>query len=67
MRFQITDNLPDLSDRVYKEEVRLLLPIAGSLLRKLTGSARRDIVADAKEVWPHEDRAVREGIDHQTG
>lgn len=66
MQLRITDNLPDLSKRVYKEEVRLLASIAGLFLTGLTEQEERDIVA-TKEVRPHESCPVCESVDDPPG
>ena len=67
MRFLITDNLPDLSRRVYKEELNLLMPRALNLLLELTEEGEPDIVIDTEEENVHESGTIRAGIDLSTG
>ena len=67
MRFLITDNLPDLSRRVYKEELNLLMPLALNLLLELTEEGEPDIVIDTEEENVHESGTIRAGIDLSTG
>jgi len=62
VRFITTDNLPDLHDRVYKGEVRLLLPIARYLLPELACENDGGTFSDGKEVTADESRAIRKGI-----
>ena len=67
IRFHITDNLPDLSGRVYKEEIHLLLPVAKELLSCLTEDGMEDILPERKEVSEDESSSLRESLHHPSG
>ena len=58
MKFQITDNLPDLSDRIYAEEVHILLSVASSLSPALTSGIREEATSPDEEVDDRASRAV---------
>jgi len=67
VRFRITDNLPDLNGRVYREEVRLLARIAHELLSGLTEERGEGTLGRTEEVRPRESRPIRQGVDGPPG
>ena len=66
MAFQIRDNLPEMDGRVYKGEIRLLIPFAGRILVELDGS-KEGLLTEKEEDNPIESRIIRKSIDHSAG
>jgi hypothetical protein len=66
MSFQIRDNLPDMDGRVYKSEIRLLIPFADNILLELKEIHGKSSPAIKKEDNPIEGRIIRKSIDHTT-
>jgi len=67
MAFQIRDNLPDMDERIYKGEIRLLIPFAGRIFIELDGFQEEGSLDSKKEDRPSESRIIRKSIDHSTG
>ena len=67
MAFQIRDNLPDMDNRIYKGEIRLLIPFAGRIFIELDGFQREGSLTREEEGSPIESRIIRKSIDHSTG
>ncbi len=66
MKFRITDNLPDLSQEVYAEEVSLLLP-AAELILPPTGGKSKHGVSSGEGVSVHESGSVRKSVHSPSG
>lgn len=67
MKFHIIDNLPDLSDRVYAEEVHILLSVASSLSPALTSGLREEATSLSDEVADRASVPVRPRQHAETG
>lgn len=67
MAFQIRDNLPDMDERIYKGEIRLLIPFADRILIELDGFQGEGSLDSKKGDRPIESRIIRKGIDHSPG
>jgi len=59
VRFRITDNLPDMSDQVSREEILILRPIAASLSPAFQVDDGGQSDPYEEEVEPGEGRAIR--------
>jgi len=67
VKFEITDDLPDLSDHVMREEILLLLTIAPSLSPHFTAAIEAASEPDREEVPSHASRPVRPRQHAKTG
>lgn len=65
-KFNITDNLGDLGSRVWKEEIRLLLPVAEKVLPGPCEDSGED-TQSVEEVTTGEGGLVREGVNNPPG
>ena len=59
MKFRISDNLPDMSDQVSREEILILLPIAASLSPAFQVDSEGKTAVSEEEVEPCESGAIR--------
>lgn len=66
MSFQIRDNLPEMDKRIYKGEIRLLIPFADNIFMELKGFQPESSLAIKEEDNPIEGRIVRKSIDHSS-
>ena len=64
MVFQISDNLPDMDGRVYKGEIRLLIPFADHIFMELKKFQIGGSLAIKEEDNPIESRIIRKSLDH---
>ena len=64
MTFQIKDNLPDMDGRVYKGEIRLLIPFADNIFMELKRIRGESSLAIQEEDKPIESRSIRKSLDH---
>ena len=67
MKFEITDDLPDLGDHVLREEILLLLTIAPSLSPHFAEAIKAASEPDHEEVPSHASRPVRPRQHTKTG
>ena len=67
MTFQIRDNLPDMDERIYKGEIRLLIPFADRIFTELSGFNGEGPLAIKKEDSSIEGRIICKSLDHSTG
>lgn len=65
MSFQIRDNLPAMDERIYKGEIRLLIPFAGRIFNELH-RFRADSMVRKEEDDLIESRIIRKSLDHST-
>ena len=65
MTFQIRDNLPAMDGRIYKGEIRLLIPFAGRIFNELD-RFREDSMTGKEEDSLIESRTIRKSLDHST-
>ena len=65
MSFQIRDNLPAMDERIYKGEIRLLIPFAGRIFNELD-RFRADSMVRKEEDDLIESRIIRKSLDHST-
>lgn len=65
MTFQIRDNLPEMDRRIYKGEIRLLIPFAGRIFRELDRLKAGSMGAKEEDSLI-ESRTIRKGLDHTT-
>ena len=66
MTFQIKDNLPNMDGRIYKGEIRLLIPFADNIFRELKGFQIEDSLTKKEEDNQIEGRIIRESLDYTT-
>jgi len=66
VKFRITDNLPDLSQEVYAEEISLLLPAAEFILPEASEQLQ-DGVLSVEGVRVHEGGTVRKSVHSPAG
>ena len=66
MTFQIRDNLPAMDGRIYKGEIRLLIPFADNIFVELKGIQNESSLAIKKEDNLIEGCIIRKGFDHTT-
>ena len=67
MKFRITDNLPDLSDQVSREEILILLPVAASLSPAFQVDSDGQPTPPEEEAEPRESSAIRKSQHSATG
>jgi len=65
MSFQIRDNLPAMDGRIYKGEIRLLIPFAGRIFNELDRFRAGSMVRKEEDNLI-ESRIIRKSLDHST-
>jgi len=64
MVLQIRDNLPEMDERVYKGEIRLLIPFAGRIFIELNGFQKEGYLDSKEEEKTIESSPIRKGFDN---
>ena len=64
MAFQIRDNLPDMDGRIYKGEIRLLIPFADNIFMEVKEFQIEGSLAIKEEDNPIEGRIIRKSLDY---
>ncbi len=68
MSFQIRDNLPEMDKRIYKSEIRLLMPFAGIIFSELGRLKEEESpLTKKKEHNLIESLTISKSLDHSPG